>query len=57
MDETDVPGLYTIENVAHRFGVTARTVERWRKNGTLPEPRRVLGRLVWREEDLLDVEH
>lgn len=57
MKKTDVPGLFTIENVAHHFGVTVRTIERWRRDGLIAEPHRVLGRLVWDEEDLLDVEY
>lgn len=56
MENTDVPGLFTIENVAHHFGVTVRTVERWRRAGAIPEPHRVLGRLVWDQDDLLEME-
>lgn len=53
----EVPGLHTLEDVAQRFGVSARTVERWRRQGKLPEPHRVLGRLVWHTDELLDLDY
>lgn len=47
------PGDYlTTEQVAARSNVSARTIDRWRKTGKLPEPHRLLGRLVWHIEDL-----
>lgn len=42
----------TIEQVAAQIGVSARTIERWRGIGKMPEPQRLLGRLVWHPDQL-----
>jgi len=33
-----MPTIYRIPEVAEKFGVAVRTIERWRKKGLLPEP-------------------
>ncbi|MDN6705119.1 helix-turn-helix domain-containing protein [Corynebacterium glyciniphilum] len=39
--------MYNLEETAATLGVSTRTVDRWRKNGTLNEPERHGKRLYW----------
>ena len=44
--------LLTAEDLAERLQVDARTIRRWRRNGTIPKGMEIAGVLRWRPEEI-----
>lgn len=44
--------LISVKQLAERFGVTARSVERYIAGGELPEPRKIFGERYFRRQQI-----
>ena len=50
-EPVSIDELISIKQLAERFGVTPRSVERYVAGGELPEPRKIFGeRYFWRQQ-------
>jgi excisionase family DNA binding protein len=52
MSESNASRMLRVSDVADRLGVSEKTVRRWFKAGTLPQPIKLGRLLLWKPADL-----